>query len=318
METSLPETPQAQRFASEDGSESAFIVGASRSMKGLERLIRELAGKAMSVLLMAEPGAGKRHTAAYIHRLSDRHAQPFLVLTCAELTSDSCDWEQVRQHFLSAGTVYLDEIGVLSLKSQDSLLALLSQLDDDANPAQSARLICGTAKDLEAEVHEGHFLEDLHYQVSRLSLRLPPLRQRKEDIPHLLSFFLKRYAAELHCSIPSLSRETQQLFFEYSWPGNLRELEEAARVIVTMGDEALAMGGLRSLLTKSERHNGRRVSLKEAAKAASREAEKELILRVLTRNRWNRRRAAEELQISYKALLYKLKQIGYGELGGAS
>jgi two-component system, NtrC family, response regulator AtoC len=105
---------------------------------------------------------------------------------------------------------------------------------------------------------------------------------------------------------------------EYSWPRNLRELEEAARVIVMMGDEALAMGGLRSFLMKSERNNGKRVSLKEAAKAASREAEKELILQVLTRTRWNRRRAAEELQISYKALLYKLKQIGYGELGGAS
>jgi DNA-binding NtrC family response regulator len=94
-------------------------------------------------------------------------------------------------------------------------------------------------------------------------------------------------------------------------------LEDAAKAIVILGDETVAMGGLRSLLIKSDRTNGDRVSLKEAAKAASREAERELILKVLTRTRWNRRRAAQELQISYKALLYKLKQIGYGEYGAS-
>jgi two-component system response regulator AtoC len=114
-----------------------------------------------------------------------------------------------------------------------------------------------------------------------------------------------------------LSVQTQQLFNEYAWPGNLRELEDAAKAIVILGDETVAMGGLRSLLIKSDRTNGDRVSLKEAAKAASREAERELILKVLTRTRWNRRRAAQELQISYKALLYKLKQIGYGEYGAS-
>jgi two-component system, NtrC family, response regulator AtoC len=318
METSFPEMPQAEKTAPEDDVESAFIVGASRSMKGLERVIRELAGSDMPVLLMAEPGAGKRRTAQYIHRLSQRREQPFLVLAAAQLTTDGCGWEEVSERFFRGGTIYLDEIGVLSLESQQALLALLGRVEDNGNQSEGARLICGTARDLEVEVREGRFREDLHYRVSGLSLRLPPLRQRKEDIPHLLTFFLKRYAVEFHCPIPSLSAETQQLFLEYSWPGNLHELEEAARVIVMMGDEALAMGGLRSLLAKSDRHNGKRVSLKEAAKAASREAEKELILRVLTRTRWNRRRAAEELQISYKALLYKLKQIGYGELGGAS
>ena len=287
-------------------------------MKGLERVIRELAGSDMPVLLMGEPGAGKRSTADYIHRLSKRRGQPFLVLAARQLTAKSCDWQGVGDKFISAGTIYLDEVGVLNPESQQSLLTLLGRSEDNGNQPQGARLICGTSQDLEAEVREGRFREDLHYRVNGLSLHLPPLRQRKEDIPHLLAFFLKRHAAELHCPIPSLSRETQQLFLEYSWPGNLHELEEAARVIVMLRDEALAMGGLRSLLAKSERHNGKRVSLKEAAKAASREAEKELILRVLARTRWNRRRAAEELKISYKALLYKLKQIGYGELGGAS
>ena len=318
METIFPEIPQPEGAAAADDLESPFIVGASSPMKGLGRLIRELAGSDMPVLLMAEPGAGKRSTAEYIHRLSERRGQPFLVLEAAQFTAKPCDWQRVSDRYLSGGTIYLDEVGVLGLESQQLLLTLLGRSEDNGNQSQCARLICGTSQDLEAEVREGRFREDLHYRVSGLSLHLPPLRQRKEDIPHLLAFFLKRHAAELHCPIPSLSAETQQLFLEYSWPGNFHELEEAARVIVMVRDEALAMGGLRSLLAKSERYYGKRVSLKEAAKAASREAEKELILRVLTRTRWNRRRAAEELQISYKALLYKLKQIGYGELGGAS
>jgi two-component system response regulator AtoC len=127
-----------------------------------------------------------------------------------------------------------------------------------------------------------------------------------------MTYFLGRYAEAYGRPVPVLSAPTQQLFRDHSWPGNLRELEAAARAIVAVGDESMAMGGLRSMLTRSDHKlNGDKVSLKEAARAASREAEKELILKVLTRTRWNRKRAAQELQISYKALLYKLKQIGY-------
>jgi two-component system, NtrC family, response regulator AtoC len=130
-----------------------------------------------------------------------------------------------------------------------------------------------------------------------------------------VSFFLEKYAQNFQRPTPVLSAETLHLFREYSWPGNVRELEDAAKAIVALGDEAVAMGGLRSLLVKSDRGcNGERISLKQAARAASREAEKELILKVLTRTRWNRRRAAQELQISYKALLYKLKQISGEEM----
>ncbi len=318
METRFPEIPPAERTTAASSGELPFVVGVSHAMKGLERLIRELADSEMPVLLMSEPGAGKRATAEHIHQRSKRREQPFFVLSARQVTDEGLNREMVNERFLSKGTIYLNEIADLNLESQQVLLTLLTQVEETGNCSPCARLICGTCRDLEAEVREGHFREDLHYRVSSLSLRLPPLRQRKEDIPHLLAFFLSRYAHELRCPIPNLSAETQQLFLEYSWPGNLRELEEAARVIVMMGDEDLAMGGLRSLLAKAERHNGKRVSLKEAAKAASREAERELILQVLTRTRWNRRRAAQELQISYKALLYKLKQIGYGELGAAS
>ena len=177
-------------------------------------------------------------------------------------------------------------------------------------------LICGSARDLEVEVKAGRLREDLYYRISGLCLRLPPLRQRKEDIPMLMEHFLRKLAREFRLAVPVVSAPTQQLFQDYAWPGNLRELEEAAKVLVALGDEQVAMGGLRALLRKpDEAGDGGAVSLKAAARAASREAEKELILKALTRTRWNRRRAAEQLQISYKALLYKLKQIrweGYG------
>jgi two-component system response regulator AtoC len=179
-------------------------------------------------------------------------------------------------------------------------------------------VICGSSRDLEVSVRDGGFREDLYYRLSGVCLRIPPLRQRKEDVPHLTAFFLERYAQVFRRSAPALSAETKRLFSEHSWPGNLKELETAVRTIVAVGDESVAMAGLRSLLVPGNgKSNGEKTSLKDAARAASREAEKELILKVLTRTRWNRRRAAEELQISYKALLYKLKQIGYGEYGAS-
>ena len=174
------------------------------------------------------------------------------------------------------------------------------------------RFICGTSRELEPEVKAGKFREDLYYGISGVCLRLPPLRQRKEDIPVLRDWFLSAAARDFCRAVPVLSPETQNFFLEYNWPGNIRELKDAARAIVALGDETLAMGGLRSLLRRVDRGgNGEKISLKDAARAASREAEREIILQVLTRTRWNRRRAAQELQISYKALLYKLKQIGY-------
>jgi len=213
-----------------------------------------------------------------------------------------------------AGTVYLEELADLPKPSQLLLFQLMSGEEGNGHARLQARLICGTSRDLETEVKAGRLREDLYYRVSGVCLRLPPLRQRKEDIPLLVDFFLDKYSREFHSALPILSDSTRQLFQDYAWPGNIRELEDAAKALVALGDESVAMGGLRSMLSKVDRM-GERVSLKQAARAASREAERELILKVLTRTRWNRRRAAQELQISYKALLYKLKQIGYEEYG---
>jgi two-component system response regulator AtoC len=284
-----------------------FLDAVNPTMKGMEPVIKELAHNCVPVLLMGEPGTGKRTIAKRIHNGSIQPSNEFRILRCSDLSSSSMKTNLQLQ----ATTLYLDEVGDLSPESQQCLMEVLSTESDGE---RSVRVIGGSARDLERDVRNGIFREDLYYRLSGVCLRIPPLRQRKEDIPELMSFFLARYSEIFHRAAPELSAPTRQLFLDYSWPGNLRELEAAARAIVAVGDESVAMGGLRSMLVRSDNGtNGSRVSLKEVARAASREAEKELILKALTRTRWNRRRAAQELQISYKALLYKLKQIGYGE-----
>jgi len=298
----------------------AFVEGVSASMRPVEAVIRELAQSDVPVLVLAEPGAGKHATAQRIHQMSRRSAQPFHWFQCLGL--EAKDLEILREQEnegapANTGTVYLQELADLSQDCQTCLLEVLPQSPGNAKAAgQRARLICGSARDLEVEVKRGRLREDLYYRISGVCLRVPPLRQRKEDIAFLMGHFLRKYARDFRRTVPNLSAETLRLFLDYAWPGNLQELEDAARVLVALGDEEAALGGLRVLLRKPEAgSNGGGVSLKAASRAASREAEKELILNTLTRTRWNRRRAAQELQISYKALLYKLKQIGFEGYG---
>ena len=294
-----------------------YLEGVSPSMRAVEAVIRELALGDVPVLLLAEYGAGKRTIARRIHESSSISKEEFRIVGSATLTPDS--FEKDGDELFRRGTIFLEEIGDLSPICQMEMLEMLPKIDENGNRRMQARLICGSVRDLEAEVRSGRFREDLYYRINGVCLRLPPLRQRKEDIADLMSHFLAKYAEDFHRPVPVLSTDTRQLFHDYAWPGNVRELEDAAKAIVALGDEAVAMGGLRAMLMKSERTVGEeRISLKQAARAASREAEKELILKVLTRTRWNRRRAAQQLQISYKALLYKLKQIAGAEMERSS
>jgi two-component system response regulator AtoC len=311
MESNSRQDSESQPVAT---SESEFVEGASANMRSVEAVMREVAQSEVPVLLLAERGAGKKATARRIHDLSRRRGQRFRTLFSATLESRWLE-DEVQDGLLGDGTVFLRELAELSAEGQEQLLRVLTAGKTNGGRATSpARLICGSARDLEAEVTAGNLREDLYYRISGVCLRLPPLRQRREDIPRLTEHFLRKYGRDFQRAAPKLSEETHRLFQEYSWPGNVRELENAAKAIVALGDETVAMGGLRAMLQRSELGgNGHRVSLKQAARAASREAEREIILRVLTGTRWNRRRAAEQLQISYKALLYKLKQMGCSE-----
>jgi len=303
--------------SSQNGSGRVWVESVSAGMRTVEAVIRELSQNDVPMLVVAERGSGKAAAAGRIHVLSSRAAESFHVFQGREATENTLAAREVH-----GGTVYLQEVGDLTPGAQKELVRQIGlhgngngnvNSNDDAQP-RVPRFICGTSRELEPEVKAGKFREDLYYGISGVCLRLPPLRQRKEDIPVLRDWFLSAAARDFSRAVPVLSPETQNFFLEYSWPGNIRELKDAARAIVALGDETLAMGGLRSLMRRVG-GIGEKISLKDAARAASREAEREIILQVLTRTRWNRRRAAQELQISYKALLYKLKQIGYEEYG---
>jgi len=311
---------QATTGTPQNGGSRVWLESVSAGMRTVEAVIRELSQNDVPVLVVAEHGSGKAAAAERIHVLSGRAAEPFRSYQGSEATD-----QVLAAGSGEGGTVYLQEVGELTAAAQKELVRQIglsgkgnsSSKDHDNNEAQRRvpRFICGTSCELEPEVKAGKFREDLYYRISGVCLRLPPLLQRKEDIPVLRDWFLSAAARDFCRAVPALSRETQSFFLEYHWPGNIRELKDAARAIVALGDETLAMGGLRSLLRRADRGQGEKISLKDAARAASREAERELILHVLTRTRWNRRRAAQELQISYKALLYKLKQIGCEEYG---
>jgi DNA-binding NtrC family response regulator len=298
----------------------AFIRGISPAMKTLERMATDLASTDIPILLVGEAGAGKEVFALQIHQLSSRRNEPLAKIHCASMNADS---------FLASlgnvagstgtnggsvvGSVFFEEISELDAACQRRLLYALP--DGGAMPRAGslrARVISATSRNLEEEVQAGRFRRELYYRINGVCLRLPPLRERKEDIPLLVDFFLTKYAALLSRSQPALSSQTRNLLLEYPWPGNIRELENVVRKIVALGDEQVATADLAAAPSKSRAATPetRAFSLKEAARAASREAEREMIMKVLARTRWNRKRAAQELQISYKSLLSKLKQIG--------
>jgi two-component system response regulator AtoC len=290
----------------------------SPSMQSIESLINDLAPADIPILIIGETGTGKEVIALQIHRRSSRRVQPFAKVNCAGLQPNDLD-----RCFLEAsappeaggvaGTLFLDEINEMDAACQARLLHLLSQVDgpSDSKMGQPA-IISASCRSLEEETRVGHFRDELYYRVSGVCVRVPPLRHRKEDIPVLADFFMEKYSR--HYSKPQrhLTLRGLRTLAEYHWPGNVRELENTIKKVVALGDERLALSDLATPPAPPPAGDGRADarSLKEAARAASRQAERELILKVLTQTRWNRKRAAQELKISYKALLYKLKQIG--------
>ncbi len=311
MEHNYLQVSPLTALGEDDFLDLPLLDAVSPSMRGVVALMRELSQSHVPVLLVGEHGTGKLGIARAIHVTSGGAVDQFHVRDCAALTVEMLE----SKHLAAAACLYLSEIGELREDCQKKLLEIVAKQGSNGSGRPEIRFICGSSRDLDADVRSGAFREDLYYRISGVCLRIPPLRQRKEDVGQLTTFFLRRYSEVYRRPLPTLSPATQKLFVEHSWPGNLPELEAAVRAIVAVGSESVAMGGLRSLLTRNT--NGEKLSLKEASRAASREAERELILKVLTRTRWNRRRAAQELQISYKALLYKLKQIGYSELGAS-
>jgi DNA-binding NtrC family response regulator len=304
--------------------DAGFVLGTSRAMQTLESVINEIAPTNIPVLLVGESGTGKEMFANRIHRLSANGGRPLARISCAAMNSGNFSAElglhtngRGASTRKDLGTVVFDEISELDSACQRNLLCALPDDETDERAGfLRARVVSTTSRNLDEEMRAGRFRSELYYRINGVCLRLPPLRERKEDVSPLADFFLTKHAAKLGRARPSISQRGLDLFTEHSWPGNIRELENVVKKIVALGDEQLAIAELTAgafAARKPEPTTARSHSLKAAARAASREAERELILEALTRTRWNRKRAAQDLQISYKSLLYKLKQIGFDD-----
>lgn len=299
-----------------------YLHAVGSAMRAIEQVIADIAPTDIPVLLVGESGTGKDVVGLHIHRLSSRRHKPFRKLTCSSLAPEVLLPADANGHSPQAGgqegTLFLDEVSDLSPAGQSQLLQALSQGELSSGEGPGERVICATSRNLEEQMRSGRFREELYFRINGVCLRLPPLRHRQEDLSSLAEFFLGKYAVLFERRQPSLSTQALGRLHEHNWPGNIRELENLMKKLVVLGDERMAVTDLGSAEEAPPAANGSSgISLKEAARAASRQAERELILKVLGRTRWNRKRAALELKISYKALLYKLKQIGLEDLAGS-
>lgn len=314
---------QVQIIAAEDPVTSSFVYGLGPAMLTLNAMAAEIARTDIPVLILGESGTGKDAYARLIHLLSQKGDSHFWRINCSAV--DPGDFlAQVHEatgrlpNHQVPRSVYLDNIHELDLACQRVLLSHLPD-GESSGPKEvlCARLISSTTRSLESEVEAGRFRRELYFRLNGASLRLPPLRERREDIPILTEYFLNKHSRILEKKVLPLSRKAVQTLVAYHWPGNIRELEHCARKIVIFGDVQMALNDLQTARIVNHRpvEHGPGASLKVAARAASKEAERELILQALERTRWNRKRAAQELRISYKSLLYKIKQIGALEEG---
>lgn len=308
---------------SEQPADDGIVYGQSAIIQSLNAMVAEIAKTNIPVLLVGESGTGKEVYARLTHRVSGLGEGCIKKVCCAALDAGRL-LTQVREEFLSnrasgkaeAGTVFLDGVHELDAGCQRALLSLLPDEEPrSCNEKSTLRFVSTTSCNLEKEIEAGRFRRELYYRINGVTLRLPPLRERKEDIPALMESFLAKHSKELKKGTPELSSQAWEQLVSYDWPGNIRELENVARKIVAVGDSILALSELRPLSAAVPMTAGssRTSSLKAAARAASRRTERELILKALEQTHWNRKRAAQELQISYKSLLYKIKQINVEE-----
>jgi two-component system response regulator AtoC len=352
---SAPVAPARAPVVFETPDGLTFLMGQNRKMREVQRVIERVADTDITGLIRGESGTGKELVARTICSCSDRAKQPLVKVNCAALPSELLESElfgfekgaftgaQRRRigkfEAADGGTIFLDEISEMHPALQAKLLQVLqdgefSRLGGEEDVQVDARVVAASNRNLETMVSDGAFREDLFYRLNVVSVQIPPLRERKDEIPMLSDHFLRRYAVEYSRSYTPASDALMRAFCAYHWPGNVRELENLVKRRVVLGSEApvlqevtgraarpprrrpAAAGTARADLPELERFlRGEldQVSLKRIARDAARVAEKRVIEKVLTRTRWNRKEAAQILQISYKALLYKMKEAGLAD-----
>jgi DNA-binding NtrC family response regulator len=268
----------------------------------IQRAIALIAESDCPVLVVGEHGVGKRSVAAQIHAQSHRYRSVYTEIHCAD-----ADEQGLLSAFSSKGTVYLEEIGDLSFSLQELIISTYFHSEQP----QSCRLICGTSRELFEDVKSWRMRENFYYYVSAVTLRISPLRCRKAEILSIADELLTQYSRQFDRPKPVLRKEIIGFLMEHNWPYNLSDLQTAIKTFVAIGDQSISLAALKAAAAAEKSGIHRRpLSLKEATRAASTQIERQLISEVLGTTGGNRKRAADELGISYKALLYKLKQIG--------
>ncbi|HEV8617220.1 MAG TPA: sigma 54-interacting transcriptional regulator [Methylomirabilota bacterium] len=324
-------------------SDALLTLCTSSKMSPIRDLIGKVAATNTTVLLRGESGVGKEVVARAIHKASPRAGKQFLKVNCAALPGELLESElfghekgaftgayrQKPGKFEAAhqGTLLLDEVGEIPLRLQAKLLHVLqdgefSRVGGEKILDTDVRLIAATNRDLEASIRAHQFREDLYYRLNVIEIRIPPLRERRDEIPILVDHFLKKFNAQYGRAV-DVPLETVRTFLEYHWPGNIRELENAVKRVVVLGSarpvhieivgnlsRATRVPGTSSVTTVVSANPDASISLKDIARQAARDAERVAIKEVLDRVHWNRAKAARLLQISYKALLYKIVQCG--------
>ena len=310
------------------------IITKNDAMHKIFQTIKMVSGYSTGVLVMGESGTGKELIARAIHYESTLQGGPFVPVNLAAIPENLLESElfgHVKGAFTDAvrdkpglfeeanrGTLFLDEIGELPVSLQVKLLRVLQEgevrrVGANSSAKVAVRIIAATAKDLEHEMKTGSFRDDLYWRLNVISLRLPPLRDRTEDIPLLVEYFIGRFNAKLGLSIKGIDREALSALMDYRWPGNIRELENCIeRAMILSDSEAIKVADLPHQITDAGTLKaGGTASFPVTSfsiKEATRRIEKRLISDALTATDGNLTKAAKLLEISYRALLYKIKE----------
>jgi two-component system response regulator AtoC len=320
------------------------FIGKSPAIKNIKELLKVVSNTALSVIIYGETGVGKEVIARELHRRSDRKNKRFVKVNCAALPSELLESELFgyekgaftgatrfkpgKFEIASDGVIFLDEIGDIPLPLQAKLLHVLQSGEFSRLGGQDVKVntwvIAATNHDLAQDLNTGRFREDLYYRLNIIKIDVPPLRERREDIPVLVDFYVKKYCSELNITEdPAIDSEMMGLFMQYDWPGNVRELSNTIKRFMVMGDREdifhQMLPEAETTVTELDDTEEIRaanpdyqeiIPLKSLKARASEYIERKVIDHVLNIAGGNKVKAAKMLDISYKALFYKMKDLG--------
>jgi two-component system response regulator AtoC len=332
MSTSNPVSPLIQPLG--EMPPESIVFGGTEAMRALRERLAKIAGANVPVLIQGESGTGKDIIARMIHASSPWKTGPWVKVNCPAipgtlLESELFGYEKGaftgafgmkpgRVEMAHRGTLFLDEISELDMALQSKLLQLLQdgqfcRIGAQEDKKVEVRVVCATNRKLEEEIAAGTFRADLFYRINVVNLYMPPLRDRASDIPQLIGYFLDYYNRKFNARANPPSADLMNSLKKYHWPGNIRELENLMKRYVILGTEESISGDLhpheQDFFSADISVDGP-ISLKKITRQAVRELERKIILKVLQHHHWNRKQAARALNISYRALLYKIRDAG--------